>query len=361
MRRVVLLIAALFLVVGFVFAGGTKEGAAATQPKAGAAKWRIALSNDYAANSWRQQMLRDWKTVVDKAKGAGLIADGPAFTTNESSAAEQAAQLQNLILEGYNAIVINAASPTALNGAIDKAIAAGIPVVSFDNAVTDEGAYRLLTDFDWYGRYEVEYIAKHLTTTGNLLEIRGLAGTYVNDAIHGGIAGALKSYPGLKVVGEVYGNWDEATAQKAVAGILPSLPKIDAVVDQGGDGYGAVQAFQAAGKPVPMVIMGNRYDELVIWKELKDKGGYDTTSCTISPSVVQIAFWTALEVLNGKDVPKVMKLPPLTIPADKLDFFIAHTEKGGVASTFYPQSWVQQVIANTKAGQPAPPDPVPTE
>jgi ribose transport system substrate-binding protein len=345
MRRVLFLLSALLVLSAF---------AAGAQ-----AKWRIVLSNDYAANSWRQQMLRDWKTVVDKAKEAGVIADGPAFTTNESSAAEQAAQLQNLILEGYNAIVINAASPTALNGAVRQAVAAGIPVVSFDNAVTEPAAYRVLTDFDFYGSSEVDYIAKHLTTTGNLLEIRGLAGTYVNDAIHNGIANGLKKYPGLKIAGEVYGNWDEATAQKAVAGILPSLPKIDGVVDQGGDGYGAVQAFQAAGRPLPMVIMGNRYDELRIWKELKEKNGYDTTSCTISPCVVQLAFWVAVEVLNGKDVPKEMKFPPLTIPVDKLDFFLAHTEKGGVASTFYPQAWVQQTIANFKAGKPAPPDPMP--
>ncbi len=357
MRKVLVLTAGLLLVAAMVFAsGGGEKSAAGTQP----GKWRIALSNDYAANSWRQQMLRDWKSVTDGAKAAGIIADGPAFTTNESSAAEQAAQLQNLILEGYNAIVINAASPTALNAAIDKAIAAKIPVISFDNAVTNPGAYRLLTDFDYYGRTEVEYIAKNFGTTGNLLEIRGLAGTYVNDAIHGGIVSGLKSYPGLKVVGEVYGNWDQATAQKAVAGILPSLPKIDAVVDQGGDGYGAVKAFQAAGRPLPMVIMGNRYDELAIWKELNDKtpGGYKTTSITISPSAVQIAFWVAVEVLNGKDVPKEIKLPPLSIPLDKLDYFLANTEKGGVATIPYPQSWVQELIANAKAGKPAPPDPI---
>jgi len=345
MKRVVLVLSVLLLLCVALSVGA--QG-----------KWRIALSNDYAANSWRQQMLRDWATVVAKAKDAGLIADGPAFTTNESSAAEQAAQMQNLILEGYNAIVINAASPTALNGAVQKAVKAGIPVVSFDNAVTEPTAYRLLTDFDYYGRFEVDYIANHLTKTGNLLEIRGLAGTYVNDAIHGGIATGLKKYPGLKVVGEVYGNWDEATAQKAVAGILPSLPKIDAVVDQGGDGYGAVQAFQAAGRPLPMVIMGNRYDELAIWKELQGRqGGYDTTSITISPSAVQIAFWTALEVLNGKQVPKEIKLPPLSIPLSRLDYFLSTTQKGGVASVFYPQTWVQQLIENAKAGKPAPTDP----
>ena len=360
MRKLFLLMAALLLAAGSLFAGGTKEQGAASSapPKGGPGKWRIAFSNDYAANSWRQQMLRDWKTVVDLAKSQGLIADAQAFTTNESSAAEQSAQIQNLILEGYNAIVLDAASPTALNGAVQKATAAGIPVVAFDNVVTEPTAYRLVIDFDWYGRNEVDYIAQHMGTTGNLLEIRGLPGTFVDGAIDGGIQAELKNYPNLKVVGTVTGNWDEATAQKAVAGILPSLPKIDAVVDEGGDGYGAIKAFQEANRPIPMVMMGNRYDELAIWKQLKDQNNYDTWSACSQPASVQMAFWTALEVLNGKDVPHEIKVNPLVITSDKLDFFLSHTEKGGVASLFYPQTWVQDLITGAKAGKPAPADPI---
>ena len=34
-----------------------------------------------------------------------------AFTTAENQVTEQAAQIQNLILQGYDAIVVNAASP----------------------------------------------------------------------------------------------------------------------------------------------------------------------------------------------------------------------------------------------------------
>jgi ribose transport system substrate-binding protein len=34
----------------------------------------------------------------------------------------QAAQIQNMILRGYDAIVVDAASPTALNGAVKKSL-----------------------------------------------------------------------------------------------------------------------------------------------------------------------------------------------------------------------------------------------
>jgi len=73
---------------------------------------------------------------------------------------------------------------------------------------------------------------------------------------------------------------------------------------------------------------------------------------------VQMAFWVALEVLNGKDVPKEIKVYPLVITSSTLDFFLSHTEKGGVASLFYPQAWVQKLISLAQAGMPAPPDPI---
>ncbi|MDR1533536.1 MAG: ABC transporter substrate-binding protein [Planctomycetota bacterium] len=344
MKRILLSILVAALAVG-VASSGEK-------------KWRIVLSNDYAGNSWRQSMISDWKTAAEMAIKAGIIEEAPIFTTNESSAAEQAAQLQSLILEGYDAIVLNAASPEALNSVVQDALDAGIVVVSFDNAITLPTAWRLITDFEYMGRRQVEYVAQRFPQGGNILEIRGLAGTYVNDAIHRGIVETLAKYPQFKVVGEVHGDWTSSVAQKAVAGILPSLPEITAVLTQGGDGYGAVKAFEASGRKIPLVLMGNRYDEMEIWKEMLDKTGYDTISLSIAPGASTIAFWEAIEVLNGKDVPKEIRLLPYVIDTHaKLERDLKNTPKGGVASIVYTQDWVQKMIANVKAGLPPPPDP----
>jgi ribose transport system substrate-binding protein len=351
MKKLFVALLLITLVFSVVFAQGAKEP---TTKKGG---WRIALSNDYAGNSWRQTMISDFEKVAKIALDQGLIAEATVFTTNESSSAEQAAQIQNLILEGYDAIVLNAASATALNGAVRQAVDAGIVVVSFDNVVTEEKAWRLVTDFQYAGAAQVEWVANRFDKA-TLLEIRGLSGTYVNDAIHEGIQSALKNYPNLKVVGEVYGDWTQSVAQREVAGILPSLPKIDAVLTQGGDGYGAAKAFEAAGREMPLIIMGNRYDELVLWKELDEKGGYDTMSITIPPGTVTIAFWMALEQLNGNDVPKYITTRPLTILRESLDYHIGNTTPGGVASMVYPQKWVQDLIAAYKAGDPPPADPI---
>jgi ribose transport system substrate-binding protein len=134
-------------------------------------------------------------------------------------------------------------------------------------------------------------------------------------------------------------------SQKAVAGILPSLPEIAAVVTQGGDGYGAAQAFKAAGRPTPLIIMGNRQDELQWWKEQKDANGYETMSVSIAPGVSTLAFWVAQQILDGADVPKDLTVPFLRVDQHDLEPKLAGTEKGGVANIEYTLEDSKKVIS----------------
>jgi ribose transport system substrate-binding protein len=306
---------------------------------------RIALSNNYAGNSWRQAMLESWAKVTGPAVEAGIVAAADAFTTAENSATEQAAQIQNMILEGYDAIVLNAASPTALNGAVKEACDAGIIVVSFDGIVTEPCAWRIAVDFKGMGKSEIDYLKTALPEGGKLLEIRGLAGVFVDDEISAGIHEGVAENPQFEIVGSVHGDWAQDVAQKAVAGILPSLPQdIVAVVTQGGDGYGAAQAFAAAGRPTPLIIMGNRQDELAWWKEQKDANGYETMSVSIAPGVSTLAFWVAQQILDGRDVPKDLIVPFLRIDQDTLEASLETTPVGGVANVEYTQEDAIKVI-----------------
>src|SRR5690349_2284194 len=299
---------------------------------------KIAFSNNYAGNSWRQAMLKSYDAVTKKAVADGVVAAADVFTTSENQVTEQAAQIQNLILQGYDAIVINAASPDALNGPIKQACDAGIIVVSFDGIVTEPCAWRVVVDFKDMGRQEVEHMAKFQPKGGNLLEIRGLAGTSIDEAIHAGILEGVAAHPEFKIVASVTGDWDQTTAQKAVATVLPSLPEIIGVVDQGGDGYGAAQAFAAAGRPRPTIIMGNRQDELEWWKEQKKKDGYKTWSASIAPGVSTLAFWVAQQVLDGnKSIPHDLRVPYLAFTQDDFEKALPEIPKGGVASHEYTQ------------------------
>ena len=191
------------------------------QAMADTSEKKIALSNNYAGNSWRQAMLESWGKVAYMAIEEGHVAAADAFTTSENQATEQAAQIQNMILQGYDAIVVNAASPTAINGAVKEACDAGITVVSFDGIVTEPCAWRIAVDFKQMGRDQVKYLAERYPEGGNLLEIRGLAGVFVDDEISAGIHEEVANTD-FKIVGSVHGDWAQDVAQKAVAGILPS-------------------------------------------------------------------------------------------------------------------------------------------
>jgi ribose transport system substrate-binding protein len=300
---------------------------------------RIAFSNNYAGNSWRQAMLKSYDLVTKKALDDKIVAAADVFTTADQEVPTQAAQIQNLILQGYNAIVIDAGSPDALNGAVKQACDAGITVVSFDGVVTEPCAYRVVIDYEGMGKEQIEQMAKFQPKGGNLLEIRGLAGTSIDDAIHKGITEGVAAHPEFKIVNSVTGNWDQTTAQKAVATVLPSLPDIVGIVDQGGDGYGAAQAFAAAGKARPTIIMGNRQDELAWWKQQKDKDGYQTWSASVAPGLSTLAFWVAQQVLDGRtDIPHDLTVPYLAFDQSNFEAELAKIPEGGVASTEYSQA-----------------------
>jgi ribose transport system substrate-binding protein len=305
---------------------------------------KIALSNNYAGNSWRQAMLKSWSNVADAAVKQKVVAAAPTFTTAENQATEQVQQMQNLILQGFKGIAVDAVSPTALNGVIKQACGAGVTVVSFDGIASEPCAYRITVDFRKLGSMQVDYMAKRLNGTGNLLEIRGLAGVSVDDEIHQGIVDELKKYPGLKIVGSVHGDWTQTVAQKQVAGILPTLPKIDGVVDQGGDGFGTAKAFAEANRPTPIIILGNRQEELAWWAEQRKKGSYETLSVTIPPGCSTFAFWITQQLLAGKKLPHDIQMPLLEVKADELDSVLAKTPPGQLANKEYTRDEVLKVV-----------------
>lgn len=336
--------AALAAATALTFVFAALPGQADTSGK------RIALSNGYAGNSWRQAMLESWKQVGDKAVADGIVAQVDSFTTAAREAPQQAAQIQNLILQGYDAIVVNALSPDALNGAVKQACDAGVTIVAFDGLVTEPCANRVTVDLaGTYGAEQVRQMARLLPDGGNLIYIRGVAGTSIDDEITKGVMDEIAKHPNLKIVSTVYGDWDQTTAQKAVTGVLPSLPEIAGIIDQGGDGYGTAEAFRAAGRPTPVIMLGNRKDELLWWKDQIEKNGkYDTWSASEAPGMATFAFWVAQQILDGKDVPRDVPMGILEVDQKDLDKAIAETPDGGVANKNYSQEEVIEAIAAAK-------------
>ncbi|WP_339482156.1 MULTISPECIES: ABC transporter substrate-binding protein [unclassified Pseudomonas] len=330
------------------------DGGIASGPTA---SYSIAFSNSYAGSDFRKVMVRNWQEIAVQAQRDGLIREAPVVSAN-NSASEQAAHIQQMIVQGVNALVILAASDTALNGVIRDACNAGIVVVVMASLVTEPCVYTV--DYNWsaMGRVEMDYIAERLKGNGTLLEIRGIAGDATDKNISDGIRKAASDYPDLKFAKTVYGSWTASVARKEVALALPSLPSIDAVATQGGDGYGAAMAFKAAGRPLPIIVMGNRQDELALWKQERDANGYETVSVSASPSVSQVGFWVAQQILAGKQVPTFVEVPLVRIDSKDLDTWLATMPVGGAANPLYSQASVAAMI-DAAASNTASPTPLP--
>lgn len=321
---------------------------------------KIALSNFYAGNSWRQALLKSWSDTASRAIKDGIIGE-TKIVNADNSATEQSSQIESLIVEGYNAIVVDPISTTAINGAMEDACNAGVVVVVFNETATVPCAYHIITDYVEDGRLQAKFLGEHLKGPSNIFEIRGIAGTSADVDMHSGLADGLKTYPNIKIVSTVYGNWTQTVAQKEVAGILPSLPPIQGVATQGGDGWGAYQAFHAAGRPTPIIVMGNRQDELALWKTLVEKdSNYQTFSVSSTPSSSKVAFWVAQQILAGRQVPKTMNLPVTTIYKNDLDAWLKITPVGSLALTPFDQSWTESFIEAANAGKPASEAPSPS-
>jgi ribose transport system substrate-binding protein len=313
------------------------------------AEIKIGFSESSAGNSWRQAMLKEVRRMAEQAIKAGLIAE-----LSIRVSADQIPDIEYFIENTYHAIVINPASTTRLNKVIRKATDAGIKVVVFDQAVTEDSVYTVGVEWAAYGAVQGNYVGGYLKGRGNILEVRGQKGSSADVDISAATHAALARFPALKIVGSVHGNWTQTIAEQAVAEVLPDLPQIDAVVTQGGDGYGTARAFINSDRPLPVIIMGHRQVELKWWKEQRDKHNYKTISASATPGIGAVAAWVARELVVGKDVPRFVEMPLLVIEEKDLDAWLNATEEGGVATGHYSLEWTRRLIESSLKHTPLP-------
>ncbi|MGN6550072.1 MAG: ABC transporter substrate-binding protein [Pararhizobium sp.] len=324
--------------VAALFVGGTPAFASPDKPV-------IALANAYYGNTWRHQMVDAFEAAAKKAKADGKIA-GYIILNGDGSVAQQNSQIAELVLKGVDAIAVDAASETAVNGVIAKACKAGIKVVSFDSIASAPCNYQLNFDFTGYKAKEAEWVMKKLGGKGNIIQVRGVKGSAPDHDMYEAQKSVLKKYPDVKVVATVYGQATASVAQAAIANVLPSLPKIDAVLGQGGsDDYGIARAFEQYGgdykNKMPIIEGGGSTDFIKWWADQKAKNGYETISMNTTPGIGGAAFYLALELVKGAEANKKLIMPVATVTQDNLAEY-AKMPSGMIVSPTYSQEWVEK-------------------
>jgi len=299
--------------------------------------WVIGLSNSYYGNVWRHQMVESFESAAQMAKDQGLIKDFEV-QNGDNTVPAQIAQLNSFILKEVDAICINAASPTALNDVIEKAVEEGIVVVAFDSVVTSPAAY--IMDYDWelWGKAMVDYVAERLNGQGDIILLRGPSGSAPDIGVNEGEMRELEKYPDLNVVAVVSGEASDVKAQEELLKILPSLPNVDAVLTMAA-ATGTVNAFEQLNREIPIIIGDNTAEFINWWIEKKKTTGYETLSICSTPGCGSAAFWVALNILKKVDVPEKMILELLTVTQDEVEQY-ADLKAGTFVSPVFTNDYV---------------------
>ncbi len=163
-----------------------------------------------------------WQGAQAGAKdlGNGRI-EVQRFAPVKSDAVEQAQIVESLIERKVDGIAISVNDADALKESIDKAIDAGIPVVTFDS---DSPRSKRLAYYGTAnkpsGKLMAEYLVKLMGPKGSIGILMGTPGAPNLEERKEGILEYLKDYPGIKVAAIVYCDDD---VNKGVSGMESAM------------------------------------------------------------------------------------------------------------------------------------------
>ena len=271
--------------------------------------YRIAFANGFIGNAWRVQMIQTLKAYAAQPDVASQIKELRIVTVGTDVSAQIAA-MDNFISAGYDAILIDANSPTAFKPVLRRAKAAGIVIVSFDNTLdaADKGNPLIQVNQDQteMGHLMGEWLNQNMKQKTHVLEVRGVPGNSVDRDRHDGFRSALAADKDIKVT-EVVGNWDDGTGQKAVADAFAVNGTFDGIYTQGGS-TGVTRAVLDSHKPL-MPIAGegeNGYRKLIV---AHAKDGLLGASAGQSPALSAVALKAAIAALQGRSLPQEIRVP----------------------------------------------------
>ncbi|MDR2741023.1 MAG: substrate-binding domain-containing protein [Treponema sp.] len=301
----------------------------------------IGFSNSFNGNTYRQSMENYAREAVKELKAAGELSELIFAESNQNNSV-QVQQIQSFIMQNVDAIIIDPGSATALTGVIQEASDAGIPCIIVNDGPVESDAqlcYQINFDAVEQMAFLADFVCKAINGKGNIIELRGQAGSSFDDLAHQGFRKVLDQYSNIKVLAEIYTDWTGSKAQAELAAVLPTLPKIDAILNQGGDSYAAVQAFKSAGLPIPLIGGDNRGYFLKWWAN--EAPDFNSISVASNPWDGATAVYVAVDILNGLNVPKEMIHPFGVITKDEVQNY-ANIADEAIAGPTFDREWVRQ-------------------
>ncbi len=260
--------------------------------------WRWCHSESYQGNPWRVSLTNELRRLVEQQRAAGVS----EFEVSDSSSdtSRQIAQIHAFIDKKCGIITVVAGSTTGLDGAIEAAFKAGIPVVTISGSVTSPYAINVNSNYARWGYDMVRDIDQALGGKANVLMVEGIAGSPIVAQERAGADKALAASPGLHVVRVVNGNWTANVTKTVVLQALATMPqKIDAVWTTGSESRVIAEDFAEANRPAPLITGSISGDALGYWKAHPDRYRFEGNAVLPSWNA-QAGFRVGMRMLEGQ-------------------------------------------------------------
>ncbi|HYO84824.1 MAG TPA: substrate-binding domain-containing protein [Bryobacteraceae bacterium] len=175
-----------------------------------------------------------WVAVEKGAKAAGqefnveILWNGPASETDYS---RQIQIVDSMVAQRVDAIAVAATERRALVGAVDRAIAAGIPVTVFDSGLesTNYVSY-VATDNVDAGRLAARKMAELMEGNGKCGLVPHAPGSASTMDREAGFQEAMaREFPTIRVVGGQFGMSDRARSRAAAENLLTAHPDLKGI------------------------------------------------------------------------------------------------------------------------------------
>lgn len=296
---------------------------------AGAAeKHKVYLSMSYIGNDWQAEAanmvkaMAAHKDFADKVDLQVQVA-GP-------NAQRQIQQINAMVQSGADAIVVFPISPTALNNVVKNACDKGVKIIAYDASITEECAYNVHINQTEAGTVTAEWLAEKLGGKGKIIAVTGVPGTSVDAERTAGAMDVFKKHPDIEIVGEAVGLWSQAVARTELSKIMATKTwdDIDGLWMQAGC-FTANAMQLEAGKTAEQLLPcagegsnGGRIQMLPVGTEVEGASGAyaplgaPRISYASPPYSGGLALKLAVDILEGKDVPKTTILPLPVVSSD---------------------------------------------
>jgi ribose transport system substrate-binding protein len=261
--------------------------------------YKVFLDLSYSGNVWQTEAANGIKALAETAPYDKEVTFKTVISGTDVQ--HQISDLQSMIAAGANAILFYPVSGTGLNRVIEQGCSRHVLMVAYDSSVTAPCAYNVNSLGGRYGANSAQWMVNEMGGKGEIVINHGVAGTALTKLMDRQALDVLHKYPGIKIVAEFYGNWNDALSQEELSRTLAAHPNIDAIWTVDGT-WGSLQAMMQHRPDKLVVIAGqsNNGYRLAIGDPALQAKGLKGLSASFGPADGAYAFKVMMEILTEK-------------------------------------------------------------